>query len=49
MCINVYYHAGQDHLNLGESNNVLLCKYFGFSFPQVTWPNLVVLSQVTRK
>ena len=36
----MYYHAGQDHLNLGESNDVLLCKYFGFSFPQVTWPNL---------
>ena len=38
----MYYHAGQDHLhlNLGESNDVLLCKYFGFSFPYVTWPNL---------
>ena len=36
----MYYYAGQDHLNLGESSDVLFCKYFGFSSPKVTWPNL---------
>ena len=30
----------RNHLNLGESNDVLLCIYVGFSFSQVKWPNL---------